>query len=148
MAEEWKPQNFSDPVGSDAPKAYDPDAYRPSAYRENPDYIEPAPKRVSKGPAIAMSAVALYLGISAISVFWYFGMGVLYAIPALILGILGQRKALEAGWSTKMAFTAKILAIISIVLGVICFAVEVSMCVNGTGIFNWGNYYYYSGLRL
>jgi len=147
MAEEWKPQNFSDPVGSDAPKAYDPDAYRPSAYRENPDVAEP-PKRVSKGPAIAMSAVSLYLGINAISVFWYFGMGVLYAIPALILGIIGQRKAAEAGWSTKMAFTAKILAIISIVLGVIFFVIEVSMCVNGTGIFSWGKLYNYSGLRL
>ena len=83
-------------------------------------------------PGKGMSIAAMVLGILAMVVGWIPGVGWLglpCAIVALILGIIGRKKAKEVGAPTGMATAGVVLAIIS--LGVTVLATICIVCLAG-----------------
>jgi len=80
-------------------------------------------------PGKGMSVAAMVLGIIAMVIGWIPGVGWLglpCAIVALILGIIGRKKAKEVGAPTGMATAGVVLGIISLAvttLAIICLVV-------------------------
>lgn len=94
-----------------------------------PGSYEASPRELPKGLAIA----ALVLGIVALLSSWTAVGGVIFGIVAIVLGIIGMRKAnrYEAG-GKSMAVTGLVLGILSLLIGAVV-AVIVVFAVNMFG---------------
>jgi|GEM_PF-1099726 len=100
---------------------------RPGGYAPPPGFQYP---QQTSYPGKGLSIAALVLGICSLV---FPGLGIVTAIIALVLGILGKKKADEAGAPTGMATAGVVMSIIAIAFSVLtvvvcvaCFAAAIN----------------------
>lgn len=126
------PQYGGHPDYNQPPHQQPPYGAQPGGYPGHPGYAGgygAPPAELPKGLAIA----ALVFGILALVLFWTVFGGIILGIVAIVLGIIGMRKASKGtGGGRGMAVTGLVLGILSLIGGIIT-AIIVGVLANKVG---------------
>ncbi len=95
-------------------------------------------------PGKGLAAGSLVCGIIAIIFAWFFGIGAIFGIVAIVLGVISGNKSSEAGFPRNgMAVAGLVCGIIGTVFGAICAAYMVCACLTYSyGTSGLYKYYY------